>query len=194
MFDNIGGKLKGFASFFAKLGIVVSCIIGVWYWGIIGHLSGELTFTGFIIGLLIAAGGSFASWAGSLTLYAFGDLVDNSAKTVALLSDKKSVKKNSKNESEEIEKSVLDDIALIEELETNSICNECGKEFLTDDNFCSNCGSGNDKIRLVYNEYGKCALCDAKETTIYPVRVIYKNKKEEIKHCCEKCISFKVKS
>lgn len=71
MFDNIGGKIKGFAKVVAWLGIILSVIIG--------FLSIE---TG---GILIIIIGSVSSWVGSFVLYGFGQLVENSDKLVGNL-------------------------------------------------------------------------------------------------------------
>lgn len=71
MFDNIGGKIKGFAKIVAWLGIILSVIIGL--------LS---LATG---GLLIMIIGCVSSWVGSFVLYGFGQLVENSDKLVASL-------------------------------------------------------------------------------------------------------------
>lgn len=71
MFDNIGGKIKGFAKIIAWLGIILSVIFGL--------LSIEEG------GIMIMIIGSVSSWLGSLVLYGFGQLVENSDKLVDAL-------------------------------------------------------------------------------------------------------------
>lgn len=71
MFDNIGGKIKGFAKIVAWLGIILSVIIGL-----LSMATG---------GILIMIIGGVSSWVGSFVLYGFGQLVENSDKLVANL-------------------------------------------------------------------------------------------------------------
>ena len=77
MFGNIGGKIKGLAQFLTWIGIIGSVIMGV-------TLMAEGDFLA-IIGLIVAIVGSLLSWLSSFLLYGFGQLVQNSDKTVALL-------------------------------------------------------------------------------------------------------------
>ena len=67
MFNNIGGKIKGFAKLICALGIIASIIGGV---AIIG--SGWLA----IFGILTAIVGSLSAWIGTWVLYGFGELID----------------------------------------------------------------------------------------------------------------------
>lgn len=68
MFTNIGTKIKTTAKVFAWVGIILSVLAGV-----------ALTMSaGFIGGILVAIVGSLLSWVGSLALYGFGELVENS--------------------------------------------------------------------------------------------------------------------
>ncbi len=71
MFDNVGAKIKTLASIVAWLGIIGSVIIGT----LIMISAEELA----AMGLIIAVIGSVSSWLGSILVYAFGELVDNSA-------------------------------------------------------------------------------------------------------------------
>ena len=77
MFDNIGGKIKGLAKVICWIGIIASCIGGIIYWVAASKL--HAGFVGFLAGLGIIVGGSLASWIGSFTTYALGELVENSA-------------------------------------------------------------------------------------------------------------------
>ena len=69
MFDNIGGKIKAVALVVTWLGIIVSVIVGFKMISI----GEELAFQGFLVMIL----GSLFSWLGSLTLYGFGQLIEN---------------------------------------------------------------------------------------------------------------------
>ena len=75
MFDNIGDKIKGYASFTAMLGMGLSIVIGLVLlrFGAISN-EGSLRIYGIVIGI----GGCLSSWVGSFVLYGFGQLVENS--------------------------------------------------------------------------------------------------------------------
>ena len=74
MFDNIGGKIKGVAAAVTWIGIIFSCITGL------VMLCEEKTA---LAGFLIMIFGSLGSWLSSLTLYGFGQLIENSDILVA---------------------------------------------------------------------------------------------------------------
>ena len=67
MFANVGGKIKAVAQVLTWIGIIGS---------VIGGLS--MTSANFLVGILIAVVGALLSWVGSLALYGFGELVENS--------------------------------------------------------------------------------------------------------------------
>ena len=62
MYNNIGDKIKSVAKAVGIVGIVISIIIGIFTYAIIGALIGG---GGVIIGLAIMVGGSIASWMGT---------------------------------------------------------------------------------------------------------------------------------
>ena len=64
MFNNIGGKIKAVASICARVGIILSCLIGFIF-----------LFFDALIGILIAGIGSLCSWISSFLLYGFGELI-----------------------------------------------------------------------------------------------------------------------
>lgn len=68
MFTDIGKKIKSLAQIVCWIGIIGSAI---------GALA-TIRFS-FLTALLILAAGALGSWLGSFALYAFGELVDNSA-------------------------------------------------------------------------------------------------------------------
>ena len=71
MFDNVGSKIKAFASFFCWGGIIASIIGGI----ILIGLDEDLIFAGIAVIVI----GSLLSWVSSFVLYGFGELVVNSA-------------------------------------------------------------------------------------------------------------------
>ena len=70
MFDNIGEKIKTVAKVFTCIGMFAFSITGL----IITQVNEEAPF----IGLLIIVFGCLGSWLASLTLYGFGQLIENS--------------------------------------------------------------------------------------------------------------------
>ena len=80
MFDDIGKKIKGLATVIYVLGVIASVLGG----GSIAFATREysrfgysFTAGGVITGLITMALGAVLSWAGSLSLYGFGELIDN---------------------------------------------------------------------------------------------------------------------
>ena len=74
MFSNIGGKIKALAVVISVLGIAASVICG-----------GVMAAKNALYGVLIIVFGSLGSWLSCLTLYGFGQLVENSDKIVEKL-------------------------------------------------------------------------------------------------------------
>ena len=72
MFDNIGGKIKGVAKIITWMGIITSVISFL-----IILSTGDDKLIGF--GFIILIVGCIVSWLSSLTLYGFGQLIENSA-------------------------------------------------------------------------------------------------------------------
>lgn len=75
MFNDSGNQIKGISKFLCYAGIVVSLIL------LIACIAVDLA----ILGIIIAVVGSFLSWIGSIFCYGFGELIENSRKTCALL-------------------------------------------------------------------------------------------------------------
>lgn len=75
MFDNIGGKIKTLAKVLCWIGIVGSVIAAI------GFFTSGNGITGW--SMLIA--GSLGSWISSFTLYALGEITENSATQTQLL-------------------------------------------------------------------------------------------------------------
>ncbi len=67
MYDNIGGKIKGFSIINAVIGTVVCFVLGF-----------SVMNSNTVTGLLIIILGSISSWINSVFLYGFGVLVENS--------------------------------------------------------------------------------------------------------------------
>ena len=66
MYSNIGQKIKNLAGFLIVCGIIASVIGAIVLW-----VTTNLVWNGFIV--LVC--GIFISWAGTLTLYGFGELI-----------------------------------------------------------------------------------------------------------------------
>lgn len=73
MFTDVGDKLKKVA----KILFWVFAVVGVGG-GVAAIIAGDLEPEFFLLGLVIAAVGIFASWIGALAIYGFGELVENS--------------------------------------------------------------------------------------------------------------------
>ena len=85
MFSNIGSKIKVLAVVITCIGIVASIIIGI----VLMTIDEEL----IVPGILVMIVGSLLSWLSSFFMYGFGQLVENSDKTVALLKEQNKNKK-----------------------------------------------------------------------------------------------------
>lgn len=73
MFNNIGGKIKTLAQVICALGIIGSVIGGIVF------ICNEIV----LVGIVVLACGSLLSWVGSLGLYGFGHLIENTDILVA---------------------------------------------------------------------------------------------------------------
>ena len=72
MFNNIGKKLKGLASFLCWFGIISSAITALILWG-----QNSYYYRTVGLGFAVLIVGSLASWIGSWTLYALGQIADD---------------------------------------------------------------------------------------------------------------------
>ena len=77
MFENIGGKIKGLAVVVCWAGIVTSVICAIVLWCANSYRNPTI---GMGIGVLV--GGVLGSWIGSFFTYGFGEMIENSEKTV----------------------------------------------------------------------------------------------------------------
>ena len=89
MFENIGEKVKGLAVALFSIVIVIVVLVAL-YW----LAEGELLAC--ILTLVFGIGGV---WVSSIMIYAFGELVDNSSKTVSLLQDARYMQRYGINEN-----------------------------------------------------------------------------------------------
>ena len=71
MFDNIGGKIKGVAEFCCGFGIVISIVL------FFVVLATSDNIGGAILSFILLGVGIIFSWLSSLTLYGFGQLIEN---------------------------------------------------------------------------------------------------------------------
>ncbi len=81
MFENIGGKIMGFAKFLCALGFIASVITGVIF--VVMGIDYDDFF--LMMGLIIIVSGCLLSWITSWFMYAFGQLVDDANKSAKLL-------------------------------------------------------------------------------------------------------------
>ena len=119
MFCNIGEKIKNMAQ--------ISCWIGVFFSVILGVLlcaSGMENM--WVIGIVLMIIGFFVSWGGSLLIYGFGVLVQNSG-------------------DHPYTKLIVKDETIAK------VCSACGAEFPADCSFCEKCGG-----ELVIKETLQC--------------------------------------
>lgn len=72
MFRNIGGKIKGLASFTAWLGIIASVIAGIVV----------IVATETPLGLVVIIAGFLVSWIGAFQLYGYGQMIENTDRTL----------------------------------------------------------------------------------------------------------------
>lgn len=109
MFNNIGSKIKGLASFFTWIGIIASLVIGL-------NMLGHENTRGAGISIMIL--GSLLSWVMSFVLYGFGQLVENSDKLVSM--NEQTTGKSGVNSSQ----SYHDRLAVLEKLKSDGLITE----------------------------------------------------------------------
>lgn len=86
MFEDAGGKLKGFADWLLWLGIIASIILA-FVFGITEDRGDSVFHWGIILGVSI--GGSIGTYVECLLLAAFGDLVESTSATFQLTKEMK---------------------------------------------------------------------------------------------------------
>ena len=109
MFENIGGKIKGLAKFVCWAGIIISVIAGIVMIVQGSEINNSYYSRGagtslIVGGLMTMIIGSLLSWLGSLTLYGFGELVENSTNCASTLEKQKRTIDDIKDRISEIEK------------------------------------------------------------------------------------------
>lgn len=117
MFDNIGEKIKTMAQVVCWVGIIASCICGIYL-----MIQDE---DAYIMGLFILILGSLFSWICSFLTYGFGQLIENS--DILISSIGKSTEKQAHQE-------------YVEMLENAILCNNCGADISNDYDVCHVCG------------------------------------------------------
>lgn len=75
MFDNIGAKIKSVAKIIAWIGIIA----GVIYGGVVMLDFGQINVITILAGLSIMVVIGVASWLSSLTMYGFGQLIEDTS-------------------------------------------------------------------------------------------------------------------
>lgn len=146
MFDNIGRKIKTLAQVICVLGIIVSVIGGIILWITGGGL-------GFVISLVAIPISAVISWVGSLGLYGFGQLIEN---TDILVSQ-------GENKHSKFDKSEKSDIS-----SRMKQYNQNDSKQIEDDNFiglyCPECGEkiSFPKEYIHQKPFLVCPMCNAR--------------------------------
>jgi len=117
MFKNIGGKIKKISEIVTWIGIIVSVILGI-----IIMLPGDIMV---LVGLIVIALGCFSSWVGSLLLYGYGQLIENSDKLLLLHIGEKNKSEPDLDQREETHKSSIHTAKTPSKV---GKCEICGKE------------------------------------------------------------------
>ena len=76
MFDNVGGKIKGFAKVVCWIGIIGSIIGGIGCFVASSGARYSMQTTLILSGFAVIIVGSLLSWLGSLFTYGFGELIE----------------------------------------------------------------------------------------------------------------------
>ena len=76
MFDNVGGKIKGFAKVVCWIGIIGSTIGGIGCFVASSGVRYSMQTTLILSGFAVITVGSLLSWLGSLFTYGFGELIE----------------------------------------------------------------------------------------------------------------------
>lgn len=76
MFDNVGGKIKGFAKVVCWIGIIGSIIGGIGCFVASSGARYSMQTTLILSGFAVITVGSLLSWLGSLFTYGFGELIE----------------------------------------------------------------------------------------------------------------------
>ena len=122
MFNNVGGKLKTLAKVVAWIGMIASCMLGLGSIVLVRIGVGAFIPIGFLMGFLIMVIGFLISWLSSLGLYAFGELVENSA-IIAGKSDVTKVQ-TATSVNQATRRSPKEARATLEQLRTNGLITE----------------------------------------------------------------------
>lgn len=135
MYDNIGGKIKTVAKVIGFAGIGISVLAGLVF--LLASFSEE-EFLYLGIGILVAFLGSLISWASTIALYGFGQLIEN---TDVLVQDSQI----NKSSLRYIRKAYEDTPAPRANTANSQVtsgaryCTNCGKKVTGD--FCPYCGA-----------------------------------------------------
>lgn len=89
MFNNIGGKIKSIAKYVCYVEIACCIIAGI----------AMMLMENFLGGIAIALIGSAAAWLASVTMYGFGQLIENTDKLVAQCGENAALQQTSKQAS-----------------------------------------------------------------------------------------------
>lgn len=119
MYSNVGSKIKSLVKIIVGVGMAASVLVGIVIW---------VTAEAFLLGLLIAGLGCFASWLSGLVMYAYGEMADCLQDIRDHLLEK--------DQEEEIN----------EKIDPENIwkCYHCGRENVRTMKYCTKCGTNRD--------------------------------------------------
>ena len=130
MYENVGKKIKGVATFFCWAGIIASFVYaGILFYNAIkvsNYYSFNASNKQFFLIIIILIGGVAISWLASLTLYGFGELVDRAVS----IDDKLCI--TNKTDDKKVMRT--------DNVKMTIICNDCGYEQDYSNTFCCKCG------------------------------------------------------
>ena len=143
MFDDIGGKIKGLAVILCVLGIILSVILGIVCWTLPTGYRYSNPMAGFWPGLAVIVGGCLGSWIGSFFMYGFGQLIEDTQESRALLYQM------SLDQGRQGSKHTADDRPIstpVPDVPVNRSgsewrCSKCGHKNGSLDQFCKDCGT-----------------------------------------------------
>lgn len=201
MFNNIGGKIKSFATILTVIGIALSVIIG--FVIMFGYPSIET----FLIGLVVIAIGSLMSWLSSFLLYGFGQLIENSDIIAKNFRTTNNTSNNINNLSykgnadrqwrcSHCGNMISSDLCPycgtafksgIQEIESISVCASCGYNGIYKI-YCPICGSSSKEISY-FNESSICTVCGEENTNVQPVMIYKKGGQAYFECVCDKCFN-----
>ena len=157
MYDNIGEKIKWLAKIFCLIGIIGSIVSGF------AIIVTDVDMI-WIVGVLVAVGGSLVSWIGSFFIYGFGQLIENSdiiAKRERMRRETEPEERTNKERAAQNKPELRDADTQDEECyASHDVSIQEGEGYI--DSFCPSCGEklSFPKSSYAENEFLTCPYCN----------------------------------